>query len=168
MNIDWLKLVQRSGWTIESADDGTCTVKCPTRGCQMRARFKTGTAIPLRDQPCHTWDNPVESFSDVRDVLKARRQELGLIIPEVEEISGIAGDHLAKFEKLDTVRMPNAQTFIEWAQSLGFQVILRPTDLPPMTLRYIAETRSKAEARKRRFAIERGREEKARRDGRAV
>lgn len=76
----------------------------------------------------------------------------------MEHISGIASDHLAKFEGTDWSTPPGIGTFMEWCLALGIDVIPRTSDLPPVTLRWIAETRDKADARKRRFAIERQRD----------
>lgn len=158
MNIDWLKMIQRNGWRIETASKDDCTALCPTPGCKMRVRFKDGGNIPVRDVPLHSLDKAATSFDDAREILKERRQELGLTIAEVEHIAGIASDHLAKFERTDWSRPPGIGIFLEWCQALGIDVILRPSDLPPVTLRWIAETRSKADARRRRFAIERARD----------
>lgn len=163
MNPDSLKAIQRAGWAIVTADRETCTVKCPTQGCHMRARFKIDGTIPARDVPMHTWDLVVRSFDDVREAMKARRQELGLTIPEVEHISGIAGDHLAKFEKTEWNRPPNIDTLMSWSSALGYEVLLRLGELPPVTLRWIADTRPKIEARRRRFQIERKRDPQLRR-----
>lgn len=158
MKPETLREIQRNGWAIETADENTCTAKCPTPGCSMRARFKEGGTIPAREVPFHSWDRAITSFDQAREALKDRRQELGLTIAEVEHISGIAGDHLAKFEKTDFTRPPNIMIFIEWAQSLGFDVVLRHGELPPVTLRWIAETRPKIDARRRRNIIERTRD----------
>lgn len=159
MNPDTLKAIQKKGWAIETADVGSCTVKCPTPGCKMRARFRHGSSVPQRDVPGYSWDQAVGSFDEARESLKVRRQELGLTIAEVEHISGIAGDHLAKFERTNwmdkNLRMPNVETFMEWATALGFDVVLRHGELPPVTLRWIADTRPKIDARRRRFEIER-------------
>lgn len=165
MNPDSLKTIQKSGWAIETADATSCTVKCPTPGCKMRAVFKDNSTVPVREVPAHSWDRPVTSFDDAREALKARRQELGLTIVEVEHISGIAGDHLAKFERTNWAqspnwsRMPNAETLIEWAMALGYDVVLRHGELPAVTLRWISDTRDKIDARRRRFKIERRRDD---------
>ena len=165
MKQDDLRRIQTAGWSIETADSASCTVKCPTPGCRMRARFKEGDSVPVREVPGHRWDRAVTSFDDAREALKARRQEIGLTIAEVEHISGIAGDHLAKFERTDWSRMPNTETFIEWAQALGLDVTLRLGELPPVTLRWISDTRPRIEARRRRFEIERVRDAQLRRSG---
>lgn len=158
MNPDDLKAVQRAGWAIAGVDEQTVTAKCPTHGCGMMARFKVGGTIPRRDVGATRFDTVVTCFDDAREVLKSRRQELGLTIPEVEHISGIAGDHLAKFEKTDFSRIPNIETLMSWTAALGYEVVLRHGELPAVTLRWIADTRPKIEARRRRFEIERKRD----------
>lgn len=153
-----LKSIQQRGWTIVAVDREGCTVKCPTRGCQMRARFKKDGAVPNRDVPTYSGDQVVKSFDDVREAMKARRQELGLTIAEVEHISGISADYLAKFEKTEHLRRPGVGTMIDWATALGVDVVMRLGELPPVTLRWISDTRPKIEARRRRFGIERKRD----------
>ena len=158
IGLPFLRRVQQSGWRIESVDGDTCTVRCPRAGCDMRARFRAALDVPPRNLPLHSLDEPVRSFDDARALLKARREELGLTIAEVEHVSGIADDHLAKCERTAFDKMPNVQTFMEWAQALGFDVILRPAELPPVVLRVISETRDKLPARRRRFEIERAKD----------
>lgn len=154
MTPDFLKKVQAAGWAIEEVDEDRCTVRCPQPGCAMRGRFVEGGAVPRRDAP-RPFNLPVRQFDDARQALRDRRQTLGLTIAEVEELAGIAQDHLAKFEKVDFVKPPNIETFLEWAAALGFDVLLQPADLPPITLRYISETRAKQEARQSRFRLDR-------------
>lgn len=160
-----LKAIQQAGWAIVGADEESCVVKCPTKGCQMRARFKRDGSVPNRDVPAHSWDQTVRSFDDVREALKARRQELGLTIAEVEHISGISADYLAKFEKTEHLRRPGVGTMIDWSTALGMEVVLRYGDLPAVTIRWIADTRPKIEARRRRFEIERKRDAELRQAG---
>ena len=167
MNADFLKAVQAAGWTIESADGSVCIVTCPTPGCGMRARFRQDGAVPQRDVPFLRYDEPVTTFSEAQEVLRRRRQNLGLTIPEVEDIAGMAGDHLAKFERVDYSRPPGIEIFLEWCGALGMEVVLRHGDLPPVALRVIADTRSRAKARQRRFELERQRDADERRHGRA-
>ncbi|MFS4579928.1 hypothetical protein [Phaeobacter sp. C3_T13_0] len=50
--------------------------------------------------------------------------------------------------------MPNAQILIEWANSLGFDLVLRPRDLPTYTRRVVAESRGKQGPRQKRFRLE--------------
>lgn len=161
MKPEVLRKVQQHGWDIEAVERDTCVVKCPTQGCKMRARFDLSGNIPQRDVEAFSWDQTARSFDDARLILRERRQELGLTIAEIEHISGIAGDHLAKFERVEWQRfprLPNISTFIDWANSIGIDVVLRMGELPPVTLRWIADTRDKNDARQRRFQIERGRD----------
>lgn len=155
---DFLRHVQRSGWLVESADEESLIARCPAVGCGLRVKLKAGAAVPSRDcGRTPETDIAVEGFEEARKFLRQRRRALSLTILETEIVSGIATDHLAKFERDDGNRLPNAQTFFEWAQALGYQVVLRPVDLPPITLRMISETRPFVEARQKRFEIERQR-----------
>ena len=152
----FLKQVQQSGWQIDQVSEDACTVKCPTSGCSFRAKLKQGGFIPNREVPRFTLDIPITDFDKARRALKDRREALALVIRDVEDIAGIATDHLAKFERENwyegTRRMPNAQTFIEWAQALGYEMVLRPTELTPYALSVIAQTRNKSRTRKSRNA----------------
>lgn len=141
----FLRRVQDRGWLIESADQDTCQIKCPGVGCKMRAKLKWEGAIPQREtEALHPWEREVTSYEQIRTLLKGRREELRLTINEVEHAAGLTADHIAKFEREkwhESNRLPNAQTLIEWCQALGIEVILRPSSLPLVTLRIVAETR---------------------------
>jgi len=93
----------------------------------------------------------VEHFETARVFLRDRREQLCLTIKELEEAAGITVDFMAKFEKDDPSKIPNTQTFIEWAQSLGYDVVLRPGKLPPNVLRLMADTRERVLARRNAF-----------------
>jgi hypothetical protein len=148
---EFLWQLQRAGWVIVGASTESATVKCPMPGCQIRTRFAPGKDIP---KACATGSERhfiVRSYDEGRKFLKERRADLLLTIPDVENIIGCADDHLAKFERdsysdpsLTTMRMPNAQLLIDWANSLGFDVALVPSELPRKALFVVADTRHKA------------------------
>lgn len=157
----FLKEIESRGWIIEACDETSCIAKCRSTGCGMRLRLAPGKAIPLNipDQG-YVVDLAVESFDQVRQILRDRREGLTLSIQELEQASGLADDHILKFERdnwQDSGRMPNTETFIAWAQSLGYQVVLRPTSLPAITLGLISSTRHKYKSRRKRTATLRGR-----------
>lgn len=158
MNPDDLKAVQRAGWAIVAADQEAVMVKCPSEGCGLSARLKPRGGVPQRDVPGHSLGKVVSCFEDVRDVMKNRRMDLGLTIAEVEHISGIASDHLAKFEKTEWYRQPSMDIVTAWTGALGVDMVLRPGELPPITMRWIADTRPKFEERRKRFEVERRRD----------
>ena len=143
-----LKDVQAAGWLVTSASQEAVIGTCRREGCGFKGSFKAGKKVPSTalvgpgDQ-----EKVVDGFDDAREFLGARRRSLGLTIAEVEEISGMAQDYLAKFEKDNPSKYPNAITFIEWAQGLGYAVVLRPAELSPLALRVISETRARADAR---------------------
>lgn len=166
---DQAKLIQRiqaAGWVLESADKDTCVAKCPAMGCEMRAVFRTGGPLPKREP--HSGpdlDIPVSTFNGAREVLRDRRRELLLTIRDVEEAAGAADDHLAKIERDNYDKIPNVETFMMWAEALGFQVVLRPIPLPPITVRAIVDTRAQSGSRARRFQLENQRSGRPNRSG---
>ena len=159
----FLREVQNAGWNIEAVTENACIGRCPTLGCSMRALMTEGKQIPQRVVPgSPSLDIVVESWDQLKVILKDRREELGLSIREVEEVTGIADDHIAKMEPKNASRQPNVDTLKHWTGGIGYEVVLRPVALPPVTLAMIEETRPKYTDRRKRFALER------QRDGRQV
>ena len=156
MDQKFLKAVENAGWSIESVDADSVVGKCPSVGCQLRAKLAHDKPVPRVDPSCrrNVLDRKIESYDDVRELLRARREGLGLTIREVEEIAGAAVDHLAKAEKDDPSKLPNVQLLVEWLQALGLELVVRPGELPAYTRRVIVETRDKLDARRRRFRLE--------------
>ena len=148
MDQGFLKDVQAGGWPIERVNPDSVVVGCPNAGCSVKVRLKGGSKIPYAcangEQLRH---QVVTVFDDARVFLRGRREELRLTIRDVESISGMADDFLAKFEKKNPSKYPNVQTFVEWAQSLGYQVVLTPAEFSPLALRVLAETRHLMTAR---------------------
>ncbi len=150
---DFLAAVQKAGWRIVAVEEGAAYCTCRRNGCGLTVRLEQGGSFPSTSRP-----NPdiaeqvVTSFDDARMFLRDKREKLGLSIADVEEGAGIAGSFLAKFEKDDPAKIPNTQTFIEWAVSLGFQIVLRPGDIPKNMLRIISSTRPGLNFRKHRIA----------------
>lgn len=155
---DFLRKVQRCGWQLHRVDQAEVVGKCPVAGCGLKVKVDAGGFVPSchRADPALT-DIPIESFDDLRHVLRARREDLALTITEVEEVAGLTVDYLAKFEKDDPSKIPNMQATLEWLQALGYQMVIRPAQLTPYALRVLVETREKAPARHRRFELERER-----------
>ena len=154
VNQDFLRALQSAGWLIKAVDEDKATVSCPRSGCGLNLTYRPGRKI---HQSCAKEPTiaecPVRGFDDARVFLRQRREDLALSIKDVEEVAGMAVDHLAKFEKDDSVRIPNAQIFFEWVQALGYQVVLKPAELPVYALRIVAESRDKVAMRKRHFRI---------------
>jgi transcriptional regulator with XRE-family HTH domain len=165
-----IKDVQDAGWLVQAVGDSFCVARCPTAGCSMRALIADGKDIPQRVvERGPSIDIPVGGYDALRRVLRERRRELLLTIKETEIASGIAEDHMAKFERDEWNRQPNVDAMVEWAASLGFEVVLRPVELPPITLRMIAESRDRVAPRQKRFDLERERDGRPFvRDGRQV
>jgi transcriptional regulator with XRE-family HTH domain len=160
---DFIRQVQDAGWHIVAADTDSVWIGCPRGGCNLRTRIKAGSSIP---RTCRS-EAPVgmievDDYVNVaRPALRERRQQLGLTIKDIEEVSGIADDHLAKMQKENPSKIPNILTFTDWARSLGFKLVLIPAELPQVTINKIVETRPAQERRRivyRQFAkIRKGR-----------
>lgn len=154
----FLDEVQRAGWIVKEASDEAVLGGCPRPGCGLKVALKPGVPIP---KTCSGEDAvalvEVRTFDDARKFLRERREDLGLSIKEMEEICGIAADFAAKFEKDDPSKIPNAQTFIEWAQGLGYVVFLKPGKLSSLAMETIAITRHRRAARLRQTRHHRSR-----------
>jgi transcriptional regulator with XRE-family HTH domain len=139
---EYMRAAQGKGWNIISCDEEHILAACPRAGCGLQIKLRAESKIPetVRPRPALA-EITVAQFDDARAGLRARREQLCLSIKDVEDAAGLATDHLAKFEKDDFSKIPNAQTFIEWANALGYTVTLRPTGLPPVTLGIISRTR---------------------------
>lgn len=142
MNPDFLKRAQGEGWNIIAADGENVWLGCARAGCNFQFKVRDGAAIPAtcRPQPLLA-EIHVGSFEDMRMALRDRREQLCLSIKDVEDAAGLATDHLAKFEKDATLKIPNIQTAMDWAQALGYTLVLRQTGMPQVTLGLIARTR---------------------------
>jgi transcriptional regulator with XRE-family HTH domain len=156
MDPKFLKECEDAGWHLEFVGDDFVVGKCPSVGCGLRAKLDQDRAVPCADpgRRRDVLDLKVGSYDEARTVLRERRETLGLTISEVEELAGATVDHLAKAEKDGPSKVPNAQLLLEWAQALGYEVVLRPTELPALTRRVICDTRDRLEARRKRFRLE--------------
>lgn len=144
----FLRDVQAAGWLIEAVDQGKAVAKCPRFGCGLRVNLAPGRSIPATCTPGRDLaEVAVPTFEVAKTFLRDRRNSLGLNIAEMEECIGLTKDHLAKIEPDVPTRIPNIITFLEWAQGLGYEVVLRPSGLPPKTLTTIAQTRDKSVSR---------------------
>lgn len=155
LTAEFIREVQAAGWDIVAADTESVWAGCPRGGCNLRLRIKAGSSIPsvCRSTPLLPEIVVKSHVNDARPALRDRRVELGLSIKDVEDCSGIAADHLAKMEKDDPSKLPNILTFVDLANSLGYDVVLRPSaaGLPPITIGRIIETRPIQERRKIHF-----------------
>lgn len=139
---DDLKEIQKAGWMVLGTLEDGVLCQCPSFGCGLKVKIKRG-AKPQQCDPGlsrHPADRPIGSYEDARQLLRERREDLLLSIPEVEEIAGLTKDHLAKAEKDNPSRLPELDTIVVWAQALGYEIVFRPTQLSNMGLRLIAET----------------------------
>lgn len=152
MDVPFLRKVQDAGWLIDRVDKNSVDAACPREGCSLRVKLRQGAAIPTACGGGASDERIIQNFEDARVVLLHRRQRLALSISDVEHIAGMTPDYLAKFGKENPSKIPNAQTFLEWAQALGMEVVFRPARLPMIGLRQVADTRALAGARVRQTA----------------
>lgn len=152
MDVPFLKQVQEAGWLIDRVDKNSVDGACPRAGCSLRVKLRQGAAIPTACGGGVIDEMVIQNFEDARVFLLNRRQRLALSISDVEHIAGMTPDYLAKFGKENPSKIPNAQTFLEWAQALGMEVVFRPARLPQIALRQVADTRALAPARVRQGA----------------
>ena len=158
MDPKFLREVQAANWIIMAADGEKLMARCPRAGCTMSVNLKPGGVIP---QTCRAGadltERVVGSFEEARLALRERRENLALTIADVEQAAGLADYHIAKSEKDDPSKIPNIETFLNWAGALGFEVVLKPAPLPLLTLRLLAETRHRVGRRVQRNEISRSR-----------
>lgn len=148
IDVKFLGKLQAAGWWIISADENCAKCACRRVGCGLKVTFNRNSYVPQTELANTQWQEyEVGSFDDDRKFLRARRIALGLAINEVEGSAGMSPDFLAKFEKDNPSKLPNAQTYKEWMQVLGYKLFARPAELPRITLRTIEETRVRSAAR---------------------
>lgn len=140
IDVPFLKAVQREGWTIKGSDGEVIIAGCPRSGCGLVVKMRPGAAIPRSCGPSPALTEiGIASFNDMRRFLQDRGEELGLSIPEIEDLVGLAGDHLAKFYSETPQKLINVVAFIDLCDALGLRISLSRGPVPDITLRKIAE-----------------------------
>jgi transcriptional regulator with XRE-family HTH domain len=86
-----------------------------------------------------------DSYVAWHKFLQDRREQLGLSIRDMEAISGLADDHLAKIES--GVKIPNLETAIMLSQAAGIELFARYSPLRKLAKRTIIETRAQLQSR---------------------
>lgn len=97
----------------------------------------------------------VATYAEARDALRDLRERLCLTILEVEAAADLCQGHLAKIEPDHSQRIPNVETFIKWADALGFDLVLVRKPFPPRMVDVMCEARHHYDARERRLALKR-------------
>jgi hypothetical protein len=133
--------VQSAGWVIRALTETGVIAACPRGGCSLKVDLREGAPIPTACAPVDTKEIVVGSYEEMRVALRQRRQTLGMTIPDVEEIAGMASSHLAKAEKNDPSRIVGIDISALWAGALGYDIVLRPKPLTPKALRVLTEKR---------------------------
>ena len=153
ITVQLMRLVETLGWSIRRADADSIAVACRSPGCGAMMRVKHDGPIPARcNGAVPSMDLRVESYDQFCRALRDRREDLSLSISDVEECAGMAADHLAKAEKDNPSRIPSLPILVDWAAALGYDLVLRPTTMPAITLRTIEQTRGLHPQRQRRTA----------------
>jgi len=155
IDTDMLKDAQRQGWNILSVEVDHIVAGCPRAGCALKATFRAGKKIPATCRPQPEFQETViDGYESFRLFMRLIRERYMLTISDVEECAGFQKDRLAKCEKDDPSKVPNIIDAIEWAQTLGIEIIARPAPLPVVTLRTIEQTRAQLGFRRAQKARE--------------
>jgi len=137
---EFLRKVQGAGWIVEAIADDAAVCRCQRQGCGMRAKLKEGGPLP---STCgRSWDGAeliVTGYPELQRFLRDRRCILGLSQQAVEQAAGFTDSHLAKAEKDNPFRRFTLENIDTWARTLGYEIVLRPIPLPPITLRILSE-----------------------------
>lgn len=153
-----LKAVQVAGWWITGADAAGVEVGWPD--CANAHHFPIGSDIPRLLQSFSS--EGISSGRQACAILAARREVVGISAEDLSSLLGRPPAWIGRYEDPNAKRTPITQGFLEWAAALGFEVHLVPAPLPGTTLRWVSMTRGKLPARRRRYDIERQRDEKLR------
>lgn len=143
MTIDpeFMRQVQAAGWTISYMGGDKLICECQRDGCALKVALSPAKPVPETNaRGPKLSEVSVASFEEARRFLRDRREALGLSMADVEDIAGLAGYHIGKMEKDGPSKIPNFETFLLWANALGYDIILRPGKLPPRALRIMAKT----------------------------
>lgn len=154
----FIRDVNDAGWHVEQVGQTDVIARCPRAGCGLRAKLSSGSAIPQID---HDWSDkgfhqPVGSYVEVQNIMRARREELGLTQHELADAIGMHTDYFAKTEKPNPYRVQSVQSMLDTCQGLGIQVVFIPgpvQDAP--ILRTIEDTRDKLRWRRKRIRVDR-------------
>ncbi|MGL6209122.1 MAG: helix-turn-helix domain-containing protein [Paracoccaceae bacterium] len=151
MTVDpgFLRDVQNAGWLIRSVGQGEVFGMCPRAGCDVVLQFRAGSNVPATCRPVPEFkETIVNGFEDARRHLRKKRERLCVTIAETEDVAGMAVDYMAKFEKDEPSKIPNAQTFFDWCKAMGVEVVLRDGNFPATMLNMISQTRQYLKARR--------------------
>lgn len=144
----FLDLVQENGWRIDAVTSSEVTAGCPRKGCGVRVKLRPVGPVPKACTGDDFDEITLNSPDDFRRGVRAKRMALGLSIEDMEWIAGLSTDHIAKMEKPRPSKMPGLMALFTWAEAAGFQIMLRPKELPEQTLRQLIETRDQFNRRR--------------------
>lgn len=138
----FIEAAQERGWVLFSSTPEGLTFRCARMGCE-HARFVSQERVESgRTLAACQWEHrpganryAVPSYSEMVYLLREARWRMGLSQEELGACIGGADGHVNKLEVGD--RRATMPTLLEWAQALGFDVVLMPAPLPKATLRAI-------------------------------
>tara|TARA_R110002110_G_scaffold26572_7_gene97483 strand:- start:3253 stop:3765 length:513 start_codon:yes stop_codon:yes gene_type:complete len=136
----WIKEAQAAGWRVASSRDRTLFLSCSREGCKGAQSIDLGKLGPA-PEPC-TLDHDKQYAKKVYDQYKSlvgelvkKRRALGLSQEDINAAAGMAEAHLNKLESFArTAQFPTMQL---WAETLGLEITLAASILPPATVRAI-------------------------------
>jgi transcriptional regulator with XRE-family HTH domain len=154
---EFLAAIQKAGWRISAADETCAICRCGNPGCSLQIKLVPNKPIPTAwsDTEVLSWTK-ITDIQELRLALRSRREDLGLIIPEIEAEAGLADHHLGKIEKDYPTKIPNVQTLLWLMRALGLSMYIAPDEFPKPVLRAIAESRARLDYRRLRVRIFRG------------
>ncbi len=143
MNLDeFIREMQRRQWVLWGSREGRHVFICRHDNCPSSVVVlddKMGKSALAR--PCklpHTdpiADQAVVNYHSLVEILRRRRQELGLSQDDVEYAAGLSIDHIGKAESGE--RSLTLPTFTAWANTLGFDFRLAPAPVPDQVIKVI-------------------------------
>lgn len=151
----WVKMAEGQGWRLNGVDARSATLICSKQGCKARHSVFLDN-LPDHVAPCdlpHAMEYAAPVFASYQEligVMRDRRRSLSLSQSDIDDASGLGDGHTAKIESF--ARVATFPTLGLLSQTLGLELILRPSKLPDATLSTI-EHRQKTpyEAGKAKF-----------------
>lgn len=139
---DFILKAQEQGWVLFSATREVLSFHCTHPGCEHTiVCFSSQIDAGKVPKPCD-WphDNGrsryhVTSYDEIVYQLRRARWRYGLSQADLGSVIGLTDGHINKLETGD--RLATWPILVPWIQSLGFDVILVPSGLPPQTVRAI-------------------------------
>ena len=142
----WIKEAQSAGWRVTSSRDHTLHLTCSCLGCPGKLSLLLDDLGPA-PAPCdlpHVGQYGAPAYDQYKALvaqLVRKRRALGMSQEDINAAAGMAEAHLNKLESFArTAQFPTMQL---WAETLGLEITLAASILPPATVRAIDRRVSK-------------------------